>query len=133
MSEITLTAPGNDASGQAAQAEVARNFYRLWFSHPSVDSITWWNVPDGGAAPGEDRVFSGLLNRDLTPKPAYDVLKNLLHNEWRTESGGATDADGRHGFRGFAGTYRVTVSHGGEMSTHEVRTSNDAGVHVLQV
>ncbi|WP_157836964.1 endo-1,4-beta-xylanase [Geminisphaera colitermitum] len=133
VSEITLTAPGNDASGQAAQAEVARNFYRLWFSHPSVDSITWWNVPDGGAAPGEDRVFSGLLNRDLTPKPAYDVLKNLLHNEWRTESGGATDADGRHGFRGFAGTYRVTVSHGGEMSTHEVRTSNDAGVHVLQV
>ncbi|RRJ94897.1 glycoside hydrolase family 10 [Opitutaceae bacterium TAV4] len=133
VSEITITAPDNDASGQAAQAEVARNFYRLWFSHPSVDSITWWNVPDGGAAPGEDRVFSGLLNRDLTPKLAYDVLKNLLHNEWRTQSGGATDADGRHDFRGFAGTYRVTVSHGGEMSTHEVRTSNDASVHVLQV
>lgn len=120
ISEITLTSPGNDAAGQAAQAEVARNFYRLWFSHPSVDSITWWNVPDGGAAPGEDKVASGLLNRDLTPKPAYTALHDLIHKEWRTQNTGQTDANGRHSFRGFHGRYRITLRHGPVIHTREI-------------
>ncbi|MDR1282963.1 MAG: endo-1,4-beta-xylanase [Opitutaceae bacterium] len=126
VSEITLTSPGNNASSQAAQAEVARNFYRLWFSHPSVDSITWWNVPDGGAAPGEDKVASGLLNRDLTPKPAYDVLKNLIHDEWRTRDAGETDASGRHAFRGFHGRYRVTLVSNGVTHTRDISLSRPA-------
>ncbi|MFH1496703.1 MAG: endo-1,4-beta-xylanase, partial [Verrucomicrobiota bacterium] len=49
VSEITLTAPDNSPEGLEAQALVARNFYRLWFCHPLVEGITWWNLPDGGA------------------------------------------------------------------------------------
>jgi len=107
VSEITLTAPGNSPEGLAAQADAARNFYRLWFSHPAVAGITWWNVPDGGAAPGEDNVFSGLLFRDLTPKPSYEALHELLHCEWRTEATGLTGSDGCFHFRGFHGAYTV--------------------------
>ncbi len=40
VSEITLTAPDNFPEGLEAQALVARNFYRLWFSHPLVEGIT---------------------------------------------------------------------------------------------
>ena len=118
ISEITLSAPGNTPEGQEAQALVARNFYRLWFSHPATEGITWWNLPDGGAAPGEGRVYSGLVHADMSPKPAYTALRQLLRREWRTEVEGVTDADGRFRFRGFHGTYQVQTDSG----------QNDSGI-----
>lgn len=114
VSEITLTSPGNTAGGLEAQAEAARNFYRLWFSHPAVTAISWWNVPDGGAAPGENQVFPGLLFDDLRPKPSYDALRDLLHHEWRTDVTGVTDEHGRFAFRGFHGRYVVRTEDGFE-------------------
>lgn len=113
ISEITLTSPDSNAAGEALQAQAACGLYRLWFSHPSVDSITWWNVPDGGAAPGEDKLCSGLLNRDLEPKAAYTALHDLIHREWRTRVEGVTDADGTFTLRGFHGNYRVTAGRSG--------------------
>ncbi|MBI2497884.1 MAG: endo-1,4-beta-xylanase [Opitutae bacterium] len=116
ISEITITAPLAFATGEATQARVAHNLYRLWFSHPAVQAITWWNVPDGGAAPGEDRVASGLLNRNLEPKPAYNALHDLIRREWRTRLTGTTGADAGFAFRGFHGRYRAQVMHRG--ATH---------------
>jgi endo-1,4-beta-xylanase len=114
VSEITLTSPGNTPAGLEAQAQIARNFYRLWFSHAAVGGISWWNVPDGGAAPGEDRVFPGLLFPDLRPKPAYEALRELLHHEWRTDVTGVTDENGHVKFRGFHGRYVVRTQDGFE-------------------
>lgn len=133
ISEITLTSPGNTSAGQAEQAEVARNLYRLWFSHPSVDGITWWNVPDGGAAAGEDCVASGLLNRDLTPKPAYEALHNLIHREWRTQDIGETDDNGRHQFRGFYGAYRVSLTRNGTTHTREFVAPSGARTREIEL
>lgn len=113
ISEITIPAPLALATGEAAQARMAHNLYRLWFSHPAVQAITWWNVPDGGAAPGEDKVASGLLNRDLEPKPAYNALHDLIRREWRTRLTGTTGADAGFAFRGFHGRYRARVMYRG--------------------
>ncbi|MEM1058142.1 MAG: endo-1,4-beta-xylanase [Verrucomicrobiota bacterium] len=110
ISEITLTSPENSKAGLAAQADLARNCYRLWFSHPAVEGISWWNVPDGGATPTENTVFSGLLFDDMSPKPAYETLRQLIHEDWRTEATGETDADGCFRFRGFHGHYDVSAS-----------------------
>jgi GH35 family endo-1,4-beta-xylanase len=110
VSEITMTSPRDDVGGRDLQARIARDFYRLWFSHPSVDSITWWNFADGGAAPGEDGVDSGLLDRHLNPKPAYEALTELITREWRTELRTSTNAEGRLSFRGFFGRYRLQVA-----------------------
>lgn len=109
ISEITLTAPGNTPEGLAAQALVARNFYRLWFSHAATEGITWWNLPDGGAAQGENKVYSGLLFEDMSPKPAYLALQKLIREEWRTRAEGVTDADGVFRFRGFHGSYLLNT------------------------
>ena len=64
-------------SGEARQAEYADAMYRLLFSHPNVDAICWWNLVDGdwGGTPG------GLVRQDLTPKPSYDVIRKLIHEE----------------------------------------------------
>lgn len=110
ISEITLPAPDATPAGQELQARVARDLYRLWFSHPAVQAITWWNVADGGgAAGGESRLASGLLNRDLSPKPAYEALRHLIQDEWRTHLTAVTGADGVARFRGFHGGYRLRV------------------------
>ncbi|MBR4673355.1 MAG: endo-1,4-beta-xylanase [Victivallales bacterium] len=107
LSEITITAPNNDERGQAIQAVIAHNLYRLWFSLEPMMGITWWNVVDDCGAPGEPSV-SGLFSRDMAPKPAYFALENLINHEWRTNLCTQADEEGRVSFRGFRGNYKLT-------------------------
>ncbi|MHB8902545.1 MAG: endo-1,4-beta-xylanase [Thermoguttaceae bacterium] len=95
---------------EAAQAEYAVKFYRVCFAHTAVRAITWWDLGDQGSfIPG-----GGMLREDLSPKPVYEQLKRLIHEEWKTSESGATDGEGRFGFRGFLGTYKVVVAIAGK-------------------
>ena len=107
LSEITITAPNNDERGQAIQAVIARNLYRLWFSLKPMMGITWWNVVDDCGAPGEPSV-SGLFSRGMEPKPAYFALNDLINHQWKTRTCVKAGKDGSVEFRGFRGTYRLT-------------------------
>ncbi len=98
------------AEGEAAQAAYVADLYTLLFSHPSVEAVTWWDFNDGAwqGAP------AGLVRADLSPKPAYDRLLELVRGRWWTaQVAGVTDAEGRCTLRGFAGGYRVTAAAGG--------------------
>lgn len=107
LSEITITAPNNDARGQAIQAVIARNLYRLWFSLKPMMGITWWNVVDDCGAPGEPSV-SGIFSRDMEPKPAFFALDELINKDWKTNAVVKADKDGHIAFRGFRGSYRLS-------------------------
>ena len=107
LSEITITAPNNDERGQAIQAIIARNLYRLWFSTESMMGITWWNVVDDCGAPGEPCV-SGLFSRNMEPKAAYFALNKLINDEWKIKIEAKADKDGNISFRGFRGKYKLT-------------------------
>lgn len=107
LSEITITAPGNDERGQAIQAVITRNLYRLWFSLEPMMGITWWNVVDDCGAPGEPSV-SGLFSRNMEPKPAYFALDELINKEWKTRLTAKADKEGAVQFRGFKGTYELS-------------------------
>lgn len=107
LSEITITAPNNDERGQAIQAVIARNLYRLWFSLKPMMGITWWNVVDDCGAPGEPSV-SGLFSRDMEPKTAFHALNDLIYREWMTKLSVKADKKGVVEFRGFRGRYRLT-------------------------
>ena len=109
VSEVTVCAPDGTETGLAIQAEITRNLYRLWFSHPSVMGITWWNMVDGGAAPGEPS-FSGLYDKEMDPKPAYEALDRLVNHEWRTRLNVTAEAGKPVAFRGFKGRYRVAYT-----------------------
>jgi len=106
LSEITISAPDDTSIGNLIQAEIAKNLYRLWFSTPSLMGITWWNLVDGGAAPGEPS-YSGLYDKDMNPKPVYFVLDELINHQWRTNLTLKADEDGNISFRGFKGEYRI--------------------------
>ncbi len=96
---------------EESQAEVVEEFYRRAFSHPAVTAITWWDLADGRSwLPG-----GGLLRKDLTPKPAYQVLKRMIRDEWWTRKKLRTDSSGRVSFRGFFGTYRIRAKVGEEI------------------
>jgi len=93
--------------GEAEQAREVKRVYTLLFSHPAVEAITWWNLSDAHAwmqAP------AGLLGKDMSPKPAYNVLKKLITEDWRTETSLKTDAGGKAAFRGFYGLYELTIT-----------------------
>jgi endo-1,4-beta-xylanase len=91
--------------GEARQAGQVREFYRILFSHPAVEAVTWWDFADGGAWLGAP---AGLLGKDMSPKPAYEALLAMVKKEWWTgPTALKTDAAGNVTFRGYLGDYAV--------------------------
>ena len=87
--------------------------YRVCFAHPSMVAITWWDLCDAQSW----LKGGGLLRADLTPKPAYEALRRLLHERWHTRWSGATDADGRLVVCGFFGQYVIKRTDGDATAT----------------
>ena len=127
ITEITIPAYSNDPGDEEVQAEILRELYRIWFSHPAMEAIIYWNLPDGyawGAEPGdmatgENRYYGGLCRFDMTPKPAFNVVKDLFGKEWRTNF--ERDVGGEFAFRGFKGTYELEATANGKTVRREFR------------
>jgi GH35 family endo-1,4-beta-xylanase len=114
----TYTDWAGTPEGEKQQAEHVKELYKVLFSHPKVEAITWWDFSDQKAWMGAP---AGLLRKDMTPRPAYEVLQRLIKQEWWTgEVRATTDANGRVGFRGFLGSYVVEtpVGQGGFRLDH---------------
>lgn len=110
LSEVTIPAPRNvkglsREKADAIQAQMVRDNFRLWFSWPSVNRITYWNLVD---SVGGEILYSGFYNRDMTKKPAYFALHRLVNEEWRTNLRVKADVSGALTFRGFKGRYRLS-------------------------
>ena len=97
--------------GEARQAREVVRFYTLLFSHPAVEAITWWDFSDHSAW---KQAPAGMVRKDMSPKPAYDALYELVKKTWWTKTDGVTDGRGAAAFRGFLGEYRVKVLHEGK-------------------
>ena len=108
ITEITIPGLPEGPVGEENQAYIAEKFYRLWFSHPAVNSITWWHTVDG-TSKAEGKWKSGILNFDFTKKKSYDVLKRLIKDEWTTNAGSETPVKALD-FRGFYGKYKVSYT-----------------------
>ena len=84
------------------QASYLKDFYTLVFSHPSVSSITFWNLTDKNAWRGH---AGGLLYKDLSPKKSFLTLKKLIKETWTTEIIEKINISDSFEFRGFYGDY----------------------------
>ncbi len=126
ITEVTVPAYSDSAEDEAIQAELIENLYSIWFSHPNVEQIVYWNLVDGYAhlwdpdpekikasqgdmTLGENYYYGGLFRFDMTPKPAYYTIKNLIEKKWHTEAEVATDNNGKTGFKGFFGEYDAQI------------------------
>jgi len=88
------------------QRDYVPKLYTLLFGHPAVQAITWWDLSDRGAWKG---AAAGLLRADMSPKPAYEQLHDLIKRQWWTRVDGETDARGEFSFRAFYGRHRLTA------------------------
>ena len=99
------------AEGEEAQAEAAAAFYTMLFAHPAVQAVTWWDFSDYQAW---RKAPAGLLRSDMSPKPAYERLHQLLKREWWSRATAKTDEMGSCHFRVFHGTHQVTAADAGQ-------------------
>lgn len=107
ISEISIPTYGDEA----LQAALVRGLYRTWFSHPNVEAIIWWNLPDGGAETGnENDLGIGITTPAYQPKAAFRALDELINHEWRTHATLTTDGNGRAKIRAFPGEYAVVIN-----------------------
>lgn len=96
-----------------SQAEFARDFYTLVFSHPAVEALSWFDFVDHRwlGAP------AGIVTDDLRIKPVYRALYDLIHHEWHSDADLVTNSDGVCRTRLFFGNYDITVDINGEKTT----------------
>ena len=121
MTEITIPAYSKTADDEALQADIAEQLYTLWFSHPAVEQIIYWNVVDGYAygadkgdmTKGENYYHAGLLRFDMSRKPAFERLDELINHRWHTEVSLQSNEEGKAGFRGFKGEYTYVAERNG--------------------
>jgi len=140
ITEITIPAYSWNADDEELQAEILEKLYSVWFSHPNMEQIIYWNLVDGYAhvwatnpdeiaasqgdmTRGENYYHGGLLRFDMTPKPAYNKLKELTQKVWHTEKEIKTDANGIASFRGFYGKYDIEITVDGKTVTKEINLS----------
>ena len=121
ITEITIPTVYSDMTqeeGEDLQANVIEKLYRLWFSIPQMAGIVYWNLSDGDAWPGEELCRGCLLDQNMRKKKAYHTLERLIKEEWNTSLSMQTNQDGTAEFRGFYGSYELSVQANGTTSIH---------------
>lgn len=115
ITEVTVPTFGETPEDEQLQADLMKLWYSIWFSHPGMSGIVYWNTVDKtawinpNAVWNENNCRGGLLHRDLTPKKSALMLKKLLWEDWRTELTLTTDEEGYISFRGFYGDYEAVM------------------------
>ena len=142
ITEVTIPSYSWEKEDEEIQAEIVEKLYSIWFSHPAVEQIIYWNLVDGYAhvwendpvkikrtqgdmTIGENYYHGGLLRFDLTPKPAYNKIKELITERWHTEVELTTDGDGYVSFRGFFGEYELTLDSAVKSFTLSSKSNNE--------
>ncbi len=131
ITEITVPAYSNEPEDEEIQAEIIKNLYKIWFSHPNMEAIVYWNIPEGYLGPvaamdkGENYYHGGFTRFDFSKKPSWYALYDLLHNEWQTKEE-LEAKDGNASFRGFYGDYKIDVTVNDKTVTQNIFASKKA-------
>ena len=146
ITEVTVPAYSWETQDELLQAELIEKLYSIWFSHPAVEQIVYWNLVDGYAhlwdpdpakiaasqgdmTLGENYYHGGLLRFDLSPKPAYNKIHELINKRWHTEEKLLSDENGYVNFKGFYGKYNLKISVNGKTITKEINLSKKSDNH----
>ena len=87
------------------RADKIEDFYRVAFSHPSVEGILMWGFWENQ----QWREDCHIVNADWALNAA-GIRYEALMNEWTTNDSAMTGIDGAADFQGFFGTYNVTLT-----------------------
>jgi len=113
--------------GEQRQAQQVAEFYTVLFSHPAVEAITWWDFTDQDAW---QQAPAGLVRSDMSPKPAYDRLHDLIKGKWWTKVDTRTGTGAAATLEGFLGWYEVEAKVGDRRLTGKFLLDRGAGAAV---
>ncbi|GAB3023465.1 endo-1,4-beta-xylanase [Natronobiforma cellulositropha] len=120
---------GDDWTGHEQRAEVFRQFLKTAYGHPNVDEFVMWGFWDNAHWLDEAPFFE----EDWTEKPALDVYRDLVFDEWWTSESGTTDASGTYTVDAFLGDHEVTVTTDEESVTQTVSVTDSSAGQELTV
>ncbi len=140
ITEMTIPAYSDKAEDEEIQAELIRGVYTTFFSHEAMEAVIYWNLVDGYAhnakpgdfSGGENLYYGGLLRFDMSEKPAYKTLYNLIHKEWHT-SEKIKAQNGKASFRGFYGDYKLNVIADGKTVPADFTLSKNSNSRITVV
>ena len=93
--------------GEEAQLRYGEAIYTVLYSHPAVEAITWWDFADHHAWQGAP---AGLLRADMSPKPLYERLMELVWGEWATHDKGEIGDEAALTVSCAAGEHEIEIS-----------------------
>jgi len=101
--QVTAEEWPSTPKGEERQMRQMEEMYRILFDCPMVKAITGWDFTDGMwlNAP------SGVVRRDGSVKPSYELLDHLINHEWHTDETVTTDGEGNVTVTGFKGGYEL--------------------------
>jgi GH35 family endo-1,4-beta-xylanase len=108
------------------RANNLETLYRLAFSKQAVDGVIMWGFWAGSHWRGSN---AAIVNLDWTLNEAGRRYQSLL-TEWTTKTNGTTDAVGALDFRGFHGSYDITLTPpGGPPTLRRITLDPGAGTN----
>jgi hypothetical protein len=126
LTEISAKTP--DPVRRADDLEM---LFRLGFSHPSVQAIMLWGFSAKTHWMGPD---AALMDADNKINVAGQRISHLLREEWTSRGEATAKHKGKFAWRGFYGTYTVTVaSPDGHTSVSEVTLTPEKTTAVVRL
>jgi GH35 family endo-1,4-beta-xylanase len=115
-------------SNQFVRADNLETLYRIAFSKPSVDGVLMWGFWAGSHWRGSN---AAIVDLSWGLNAAGHRYQSLL-SEWTTVTNGTANAQGAFDFRGFHGTYEVTVTPtAGQPTVHQFTLNPGADTNVV--
>ncbi|AWB26958.1 endo-1,4-beta-xylanase [Halococcoides cellulosivorans] len=117
------------------QADFMYRALKIFFSHPAAEQFLVWNFWDPlhwGDDAGQEK-DAPFFRADWSEKPALDVWRNLVFDEWWTAETGTADGSGVYSTSAFLGTHDVTVSANGTSATATVEVTDSDGTTSVSV
>ena len=109
---IEITEFDMEGRDRQLHADYLRDFMTIVFSHPAVTHFILWDFSDDNHWRKE--VEPGLWDKDYRIKPAGEAYRDLVFRQFWSNAEGSTNANGVYRTRGFAGIYRIAVTHAGK-------------------
>ena len=136
ITEMTIPAYSDNEEDQEIQAAILKNLYQIFFSHPAMEAVIYWNLVDGFAAycepgdmqSGENYYYGGLIQYDFTPKKAFYAIKDMFEKEYRTFLV-TTAPEGTLSFKGFYGNYDLEITAKGRKEKRSIHLSKEEENH----
>jgi endo-1,4-beta-xylanase len=120
---------GEGAERDQAQADFFRQHLYACFAHPAVEGHVMWGFWDGSHWAKQAPLFA----KDWSPKPGYEVYRELVLGRWWTDETATTDEQGVLRLPVFKGQHSVSLTHQGKRYELPVTVLEDEAHHRLRI